>query len=89
MVRVPALFEKLDSASRSLFLQLIERATEPAAVLSSREQRAISREIAAALVLLCHKRRCRFTELQWGQCPRTFARATLRCKRNVVIEFDT
>ena len=51
MVRVPALFEKLDSASRSLFLQLIERATEPTAVLSSREQRAISREIAAALVV--------------------------------------
>lgn len=41
------------------------------------------------LVLLCHKRRRRFTELQCGQCPKVIARATPSCKRSVVIEFDT
>ena len=31
---------------------------------------------AKVLVLLCHKRRRRFTELQCGQCPSAIARAT-------------
>lgn len=43
----------------------------------------------SCLVLLCHKRRRRFTELQCGQCPRAIARATPSWKRNVVIEFVT
>jgi hypothetical protein len=41
------------------------------------------------LVLLCHKRRRRFTELQCGQCPRAVAMATPSCKRSDVIEFAT
>lgn len=41
------------------------------------------------LILLCHKRKCRFIELQCGQCPRTRARQALSWKRNVVIESAT
>ena len=44
---------------------------------------------SASLILLCHKRRHRFTELQCGQCPRAIARATPSWKRSVVIECDT
>ena len=43
----------------------------------------------AILVLLCHKRRRRFTELQCGQCPRATARAMPSRKRSVVIESAT
>ena len=41
------------------------------------------------VVLLCHKRKCRSTAPQCGQCPRTIARATPSWKRSVVIEFAT
>ena len=48
-------------------------------------------EIAAseALVLLCHKSKRKFTELQCGQCPSALARAMLKRSRSVVIESGT
>ena len=44
LANLPKLFKTLDAASLNLFLRLINRANEPTAVLSTREERAITRE---------------------------------------------
>lgn len=46
---IPRLFERLDQGERDLFSELIHRAREPKALLSSREERALVREVAREL----------------------------------------
>ena len=45
--------------------------------------------LGRSLILLCHKRRCRLSELQYGQCPRILARTALSFRRSVVMESAT
>ena len=81
----------IDTA-RDAFMQVREFADAHGEKISSEADarlQLIDRILIEVLVLLCHKRRRRFIELQCGQCPRTIARATPSWKRNVVIEFDT
>ncbi len=49
LTEIPRLFEKLDADHLGLFLQLIANTNETQALQSSREQRAITREITLAL----------------------------------------